>query len=250
MKRRVAIAAGAGLLCAISAEIVMAQTPDYLSTDATLGRVVRGQPLSADGVTTMSQVLADGTRIERSAPSKFFRDSEGRVRREQTILGLTALQSLAQAQRVTTIMDSVAGVTYLLQPGQKVAQRARIDNIDRSRLIYFRTYFEYLAQRPGAFRDPNSTEITQGFRIPLKFLGARNIDGLAATGRQTVRTIDRGEIGNDRPIVIVEERWESEELGLLVESRHEDPRTGTVQFRLTNIQRSEPPRELFEVPPD
>ena len=33
-------------------------------------------------------------------------------------------------------------------------------------------------------------------------------------------------------------------------TRHNDPRIGETTYRLTNIVRAEPPRSLFEVPPD
>ena len=47
-----------------------------------------------------------------------------------------------------------------------------------------------------------------------------------------------------------DERWESPELKVLVYSRQSDPRTGVVEYRLTNIIRSEPPPDLFVLPPD
>jgi hypothetical protein len=37
---------------------------------------------------------------------------------------------------------------------------------------------------------------------------------------------------------------------MLVYSRNSDPRTGVVEYRLTNINRSEPPADLFVIPPD
>jgi hypothetical protein len=63
-------------------------------------------------------------------------------------------------------------------------------------------------------------------------------------------TIPQGRVGNDRPIQITDERWESPELGLLVSSRYSDPRTGVVEYRLTNISRTEPRADLFSVPSD
>jgi hypothetical protein len=63
-------------------------------------------------------------------------------------------------------------------------------------------------------------------------------------------TIPAGAIGNDRPITISDERWESPELKVLVSSDHHDPRTGDVKYRLTNINRSEPDGVLFTVPSD
>jgi hypothetical protein len=84
----------------------------------------------------------------------------------------------------------------------------------------------------------------------LTALAPRTIQGLTASGTRTVSTLPLGSVGNDRPIEITEERWISDELAVVIESRTHDPRTGTVEFRLTNIQRAEPPRELFMVPAD
>src|SRR5690606_18189848 len=80
-------------------------------------------------------------------------------------------------------------------------------------------------------------------RRAITALPPRDIDGLAATGRRSTSTIPVNLIGNDRPIEITREFWESEELGVLLMSRDHDPLTGTVEFRLTNIQRTEPPRD-------
>jgi hypothetical protein len=81
-------------------------------------------------------------------------------------------------------------------------------------------------------------------------LGTRQIEGVRATGRKTTSTIPAGQIGNDRPIEITDEQWESPDLKLLIYSRFSDPRTGVVEFKLTNINRAEPPADLFAVPPD
>jgi hypothetical protein len=69
-------------------------------------------------------------------------------------------------------------------------------------------------------------------------------------GRKTTSTIPTGQIGNDRPIEITDERWESPELRMLVYSRNSDPRTGVVEYKLTNINRAEPPADLFTIPSD
>ena len=49
---------------------------------------------------------------------------------------------------------------------------------------------------------------------------------------------------------IVGERWESPELEILIYSRSSDPRTGVIEYRLTNIRRTDPPPDLFVVPAD
>jgi hypothetical protein len=79
-------------------------------------------------------------------------------------------------------------------------------------------------------------------------LGKHNIGGVEAEGTKTTVTIPAGEIGNERPIEIVSERWYSPELQTVVMTRHSDPRFGETSYRLANIDRSEPARSLFEVP--
>jgi hypothetical protein len=79
-------------------------------------------------------------------------------------------------------------------------------------------------------------------------LGTRDIEGVVAEGTRRVTTIPEGAIGNERPIEIVYERWYSKDLGLVVLSKHSDPRFGEQTYRVTNIVRAEPDPSLFSVP--
>ena len=235
-----------------------AQTAEFLATDAISGRIVRGAPFSADGTTSMTQTLADGTRIERIVPSKFFRDSAGRVRREQTMLGLGALSRSADSPYAITIADPLEEVSYALNPVERVARRT---HMPRPAIHSWSTRLD--ASRPRANRSdgaplPSPPQRSITFTVNsqpdvknvLSTLEPRQIEGLAATGHRTISTFPIGAIGNDRPIEVTSERWVSDDLGIVLLSRDHDPRTGTVEFRLTNIQRAEPPRELFTVPSD
>ena len=89
---------------------------------------------------------------------------------------------------------------------------------------------------------PNPNEVKEQ-------LGKQMIEGVEAEGTRTTITIPAGEIGNERPIEIVNERWYSPELQLMVMTRQSDPRTGETTYKLTNINRVEPVKSLFEVPP-
>jgi hypothetical protein len=81
-------------------------------------------------------------------------------------------------------------------------------------------------------------------------LGKMFIAGVQADGTRTTTTIPAGEIGNERPINIVDERWYSPELQMTVMTKRSDPRSGETNFSLKNINRSSPPPYLFEVPSD
>jgi hypothetical protein len=84
----------------------------------------------------------------------------------------------------------------------------------------------------------------------IEGLGKQTIEGIEAEGKRSTRTIAVGEIGNVRPIEIIDEIWYSAALQVQVMTRHSDPRSGVTTYRLTSISRKEPQRSLFEVPAD
>ena len=215
------------------------------SSDVLNGPVVTGAPFSAEALTSVTQVLGDGTRIEQTTTARFFRDRAGRVRREQTIAGLGALSGRGNAETITIDPDPSDGAAYTLDPNTRTARRV-------PRMIFTNVTVG------GAIRTYTGTVMLNGnpvaarpvWRATVEPLGTRQFDGVKAVGRKSTSVIPAGDIGNDRPIEITDERWESPELQMLVYSRTSDPRTGVVEYRLTNINRSEPPADLFTIPSD
>jgi hypothetical protein len=266
MKRRYAVAfaltfAGASIAGAqLPRTSIDPQTLDMMKIEAAFGPVVRGAPYSGEGVTTTTQTLADGTRIERTVRARFYRDSEGRTRREQTILGMG---SLGESQAVS-IVDPVAGVMYGLNPETREGRRspipvtmARRSEIPPPPPPPPSGDYSSAATAPPPPPPPPPPPGTRRTGMPPmglpnapEPLGTKQIDGLTVVGTKRTEIIPTGRIGNDRPIEVTDERWESPELKVLVLSRHHDPRTGDVEYRLTNVMRTEPPRELFQPPAD
>ncbi len=80
-------------------------------------------------------------------------------------------------------------------------------------------------------------------------LGKQTIGGVTSEGTRHTTTLPAGAIGNDRPIQTVSERWYSPELQTVMMTKQTDPRSGEEIFRLTNVIRSEPSPDLFQVPP-
>jgi hypothetical protein len=97
----------------------------------------------------------------------------------------------------------------------------------------------------GAFADRkwsgNST---------AKDLGTRDVDGVKAQGKLVTYEIPAGAIGNRNPIVVSDEHWYSPDLQVTVYTKHSDPRSGEVVYRLEKIKRDEPQAALFTVPTD
>jgi hypothetical protein len=81
-------------------------------------------------------------------------------------------------------------------------------------------------------------------------LGRQTMEGVTVEGRRVTTTIAPGEMGNDQPIVIINETWYSPDLQTMVLSKRSDPRSGETVTRMTNISRSEPAHLLFEPPAD
>jgi hypothetical protein len=96
----------------------------------------------------------------------------------------------------------------------------------------------------GVFAYSSDAEVNR------ESLGTQMIEGLAAEGTRVTFTIATGKIGNERPIVTVNERWYSPELQTVVLSKNSDPRMGETTYRLTDISRGEPDPSLFQVPAD
>ena len=104
--------------------------------------------------------------------------------------------------------------------------------------------FVFESARAGVLLEKEKQNLRQ------ESLGARTIEGVEARGTRTVETIPAGELGNVYPIEIVSERWYSDELQMVLESRHQDPRFGENVYRVTQLSRSEPDAALFQIPAD
>jgi hypothetical protein len=217
------------------------------TTDVLAGPVVTDSPFSADATTTVTQVLGDGTRIEQTTTARFYRDRAGRVRREQTILGLGPLNGGANMQTITIAPDPASGTAFTLDPTTRTARRVPRIAIPLPGNMMFRTNAGTVIVQG---RTGGTALGGAGGSPTEEILGARQFEGVRALGRKTTSTIPTGQIGNDRPIEIIDERWESPELRMLVYARNSDPRTGVVEYRLSNINRAEPPADLFAIPAD
>lgn len=221
---------------------------------------VAGAPYSAVAVTERVQILADGNRIDQTTSGSVARDSQGRVRREETLPGLGA--NNADGPRLVFIDDPVAGVHWNLDAQTKTALKMPFAQLKKAQLPGSFVppppgpdktwFFSSAAPGPGGgvqivTRNTISKDDTN---VSKADLGTQTIEGVPAQGTRVTRTIPAEADGNALPIVITTETWYSPDLKVLVMSKTSDPRMGDTTYRLTNIQRSEPPASLFQVPED
>jgi hypothetical protein len=255
----------------------------FVATESFGGKTVKGAPYSAESVTETIQTLADGNRIINRITSSLYRDTEGRTRREQSLKGLGILGGGEEPLTTIFINDPVAGVTYSLDTRSHTAHKSMAFRFEFAGKGVEGQRFDFkvtpgtavgagtarsviLTSPAGAPLPPPDPEHftmrteagvagTYVFKTApganngvTEQLGKQTIEGVEAEGTRTTITIPAGEIGNERPIEIVTERWYSPELQLVVMSRHSDPRTGETTYKLTNINRAEPAKSMFEVP--
>ena len=158
---------------------------------------VTGAPYSGVQVTQFQQTLEGANQIARQEQSKVYRDSQGRVRIEGTA-GPGAFHGQATKSSVH-IFDPVAGYSHMLNPQKMTAVSMALP-----------------APRQGASAEGRRPhEAGSGANAPQivkEDLGTQTINGLAATGTRTTRTIPAGAIGNAQPIQTVREVWVSSDL--------------------------------------
>ena len=238
----------------------------FLATEMSFGgKLVKGAPYSAEAVTESSQTLSDGNRIVNKSTAAIYRDSEGRTRREQTFKAIGPLAKGGEPHQTVFISDPVAGTSYTLDPNSRVARkmpsmRFKVSAPHGKATSGVRVEgekFEVAIEADKLMqRKVTEAGVSVGWisarngNARTEELGTQIIEGVQAEGKRTIVTIPAGEIGNERPIEIVSERWYSSELQTIVMTRHTDPRFGESSYRLTNIIRTEPARDLFEVPGD
>ena len=256
----------------------------FVATEMSFGgKVVKGAPYSAQSVTESVQSLADGNRITHKNTAQIYRDSEGRTRRDQAVGSVGPYASAGDPVLTSFINDPVSGANYILDQRSKTARKlprmevrwktedkatqggdappqAR-ERVMKEREVESRAFV--FTTPPAGQQGGTAVALPPpGEDVHVEFFGgskantktekleARNFDGVQAEGTRITTTIPAGDIGNDQPIQIVNERWYSPELQVIVMTRHSDPRFGETTYRLTNIQRAEPSPALFQVPPD
>jgi hypothetical protein len=208
---------------------------------------VLGHPFSATEVRQTRQTLADGTHVNHSDTSAFYRDAQGRMR--------------TQSPERVIVYDPVARFTYTLDPAHKVYEKHAIDAQTGSTSIAVigdSTWIKSGAD-PGPHQpveqapahDAASRYHAEAVASPVvEELPPQTVNGIAARGSRITITIPTGTFGNDRDVKVVNERWYSDELQVLVKTINSDPRFGVTTYDLINVVQGAPDPGLFHVPVD
>lgn len=209
------------------------------------GKTVTGRPLTATEERHTLQVLGDGTRIEKTDTNKFYRDDMGRTRSERP-------------DGTVIVNDPVQGTSAEVNGNRKMIRR-NTATISRDILSADVTAkLEAELRSAVAVRAPSisptvadklkAETLSKAAARQEEDLGYQSVNGVTAQGFRTTTTIPAGQIGNDRPIQIVSERWYSPDLQMNVKTINSDPRFGETTYQLTNILQAAPDPTLFQLP--
>jgi hypothetical protein len=231
---------------------------------------LRNAPYSGQTVTERRQSLADGNQITTRRTFMAYRDSAGRTR----------LENMNDKGEVETIMihDPVAGANWVLKPQERSAIKTpmhrsaaerltredvvkRIERLDpETRQRIQERMRIHAPAADGALRTERAqiaSSLSAAFgdarwaaQATTKELGTREFSGVKANGRLRSYEIPAGAIGNRNPIQVSTETWTAPDLQVTLYTKHIDPRSGEVEFRVENLKREEPAASLFAVPSD
>lgn len=187
------------------------------------GKTIKGSPYSAQAVTETTQTLADGNRIVRKNTASIYRDSEGRVRREQSMMALGPLPDGRTPPPLIVIEDPVAQVSYVLESDSHVARRTSFtrpeantaQTVAMAKAHKAKLEAEAAAMRSGATVSAYASRASSA-EMSSESLGSKTIEGVLADGKRLTRTVPAGQMGNEKPLVYTNEVWTSPDLGVVV----------------------------------
>ena len=209
-----------------------------------LGAPVLNAPFSAEAVTTW-RPNEPSERSEWRVSVRFYRDREGRVRVEQTFVDHADDRS---PQRIVIASDPNGYTAFVVDSTARTVSEYPRPVARNTVGGYGRLVLPLSMTRFVTFNRPQLWRAYENAAGEDEPLGEKTILGIPVTGTSAQITLPIGAFQRNHEIQIVDERWISRELQLLLYSRTEDSEYGTLEHRVTRISRSDPPGELFEIP--
>jgi hypothetical protein len=226
-------------------------------------------PFSATASTVVLETKPDGTRVRRTATSRMYRDSKGRVRVDYELPAVPpGHPTLAAAPRQMAMLmfddgresDAPSFFAYSLDPATRTFRV--IPALFAGLIFNAETQFAIPAGATAEGVPHFSMFMTADVHAPNgatpESLGSARIAGVDANGWRVTHAWPFACRDCEGPGAQTEERWESPDLRVVVFARHlDDPdavariypgKGAEIEYRLTNIVRAEPPAGLFDLP--
>ena len=155
------------------------------------------------------------------------------------LIGTNYRDSMGRTRSNVSIVDPVAGYSYILDTPAHIARR-------RSITVKSKPASEATAPAGSGSR---MTKLASGVIALTEPLGTKTIDGIVTFGTRTTLTYPPGTAsGNDKTTSSVNESWTSPQLGTVVLMRRSGALVPEFTTTLTNLRYSEPDASLFKVP--
>jgi len=203
-----------------------------------------GVPFTATMKVTVLKKQPDGTTVSTVSHLFNARDSNGKVRIENSVGVGCARDKDGRPYDIVLvhIADPVTQTHLNWHAGpnaQKVAQLAHQPGPWADPQLSMRWQDNsYVQKEPG---QPDKT-------IRAESIGSKVIHGIQVQGRRTTVTTPPSDQGNTQPSVVVHEWWISTTLGVVVADMKDDPVQGHVEMELENFTIGEPDPSVFQPP--
>ena len=198
---------------------------------------------SATARTTFEQTLGDGSYVRGFMVTHKARDSSGRTRTEMAHGCQRGENGQPQPEISVFVNDPTTKTSLNWQTGPDAARTAQmVHQTEVPRKTQPSEQVVAIQKAAQRNQPPHSEFETED-------LGVRTIAGVEAHGSRTTRTIPAGEEGNELPLVVEDQHWDSLDLGLTVYAVHDDPRFGRTTFEIEELSRAEPDTSFFLPPP-
>jgi hypothetical protein len=227
----------------LGAVTIMSDTPAALVT---------GLPYEAVAQLILTAILPSGN-TEMHVSLREYRDSSGRTCIET--FSADGGKTPASQPDGVTIIDPAAGFVYVLQPDSHRAYRVAISQLQVAAQLRAPASNStgISAATPADDVDRYIAGLRKGSVLPSENtkdtsedLGTQIIAGLVASGERDTRAASDG---TNARVIGVSEDWKSKDLLIPMMFKRSNA-FGTLDMRVVSIDRSEPDRGLFEVPPD
>ena len=202
---------------------------------------ITGAPYSGrDMMETAARTNPNGRQVPpmTRAGTVRYRDSAGRTRIDKLAIQSRGTARLQGDLAFVEIDDPVAGFEDILDTVNHVAYRVPY----QARLIPFRPLPSFLP--PGTHTFPDGTVDVE------EDLPEKAIYGVTAAGHRSTQTSPPGtRQGNDKPIVIVTERWVDPNTGIAL-LREQSGSEGGNTTSIPDYKAGDPDPSLFQIPSD
>ena len=227
-------------------------TGNFAAQSMAVMRTGVGTPYSLIATIKTNMELSDGNTLNAFTTSHQVRDSQGRTRVEEPTSCAIDKDGQPHWQGSITVIDPVAKTHTLWQENLgSVTKNATVTHMPFVNVSTPPTaQMEYReAQQMSQAYDHMGPQ-TKHDSYQVEDLGKRNIARIAASGIRITRTSPAGMVGNSLPLTYVEEKWVSDQYGVIVLDIKDDPVFGKSTYEVNDFTPGEPDASLFQPPAD